>query len=711
MYQVNSQSLEDSLKHYFGYDRFRPGQKEIIKQALSKKDLLIIMPTGGGKSLCFQLPALLQPGLTIVVSPLISLMQDQVDALRDNGIGATFLNSSLNLSEIRQREKEILAGRIKLLYLAPERLVREKFTPFLNLINEQIGISAFAIDEAHCISEWGHDFRQEYRQLLQLRQNYPSIPMVALTATATKRVQNDIIQQLKLRNPYIHLASFNRTNLYYEVIPKESRSFHQLLKLIRQQKGSGIVYCFNRRSTEEIAALLQNDGFAALPYHAGLTDTYRMNHQNRFIRDDVQIIVATIAFGMGINKPDVRFVIHYNLPRNLESYYQESGRAGRDGEPANCILLYGRGDLGKINYFIEQKNSYQEKIIARMQLNKMVEYAEATNCRRTVQLSYFGEKFKGNCDNCDNCLNPKPIEDWTIEAQKFLSCVARTREKFGMKQIIDVLRGSRSKKIYQYGHHLLSTYGIGKDKTADQWKSLGRSLIYQGLLHETNDGFQVLKLNHKSWEVLRHKCSVKIAVERTNVEKILGSYNPKLMEIEMLLERLKVLRKSIADRENVAPYVIFGDSTLKVMAQLQPKNLEQFSKLSGVNEYKLAKYGDYFISEVRSFCQEQELPTALPTKTQMKTLQLYQQGLNIEAIAKERNLAISTIVGHLSELIELNQPVKIDDLVIPVKREIISQTLQKIGAKSLTILKEQLGDSYSYEELRLVRSWWRRNHQ
>jgi ATP-dependent DNA helicase RecQ len=709
MYQLKSNSLENALKNYFGYDYFRPGQKEIVQQALAHQDLLIIMPTGGGKSLCFQLPALLQPGLTIVVSPLISLMQDQVDSLRDNGIGATFLNSSLSFQEIRHRENEILSGKIKLLYLAPERLVSEKFTPFLDLIKEKIGISAFAIDEAHCISEWGHDFRQEYRQLRQLRQNYSTIPIFALTATATKRVQDDIIQQLKLRQPYIHIASFNRSNLYYEVIPKESRSYAQLLKLIRQQKGSGIIYCFNRKTTEELAQDLQDDGFCALPYHAGLTDSYRVENQNRFIRDDVQIIVATIAFGMGINKPDVRFVIHYNLPRNIEGYYQESGRAGRDGEPSNCILLYGRGDLAKINYFIDQKNNYQEKMIAKMQLKKMVEYAEANLCRRTVQLSYFGEKFKGNCGNCDNCLNPKPMEDWTIEAQKFLSCVARTKEKFGMTQIIDVLRGSRSKKIEQYGHHLLSTYGIGKDKTADQWKCLARALIYQGLLNETNDGFQVLKLNQKSWEILRNKRTVTIAVNNTNVEKILGDYNPKFMEMEMLLERLKTLRKHLADRENIAPYVIFGDSTLKLMVQLKPKTPEEFSKISGVTEYKLEKYGASFISEIRSFCQEQELPSALPTNTQMKTLQLYQQGLNVEEIAQERKLAVSTIIGHLTELIELNQPININDFVIPVKQEIIIKLLNKIGDQSLTILKEQLGDGYSYDELKLVRSWWKRN--
>ena len=709
MYQLDS--LENSLKHYFGHDRFRPGQREIIEQVLSNRDLLIIMPTGGGKSLCFQLPALLKPGLTIVVSPLIALMQDQVDALGDNGIGATFLNSSLSLKQLRTREHEIISRRIKLLYLAPERLVSGKFTPFLHLIAQKIGISAFAIDEAHCISEWGHDFRQEYRQLKELRRDYPQIPILALTATATKRVQQDIVQQLGLRHPLVHIASFNRPNLYYEVITKETRIYSQLLKLIRSQKGSGIIYCFNRRTTEELASRLQKDGISALPYHAGMNDEYRKTNQTLFIRDDAQIMVATIAFGMGINKPDVRFVIHYDLPRNLESYYQESGRAGRDGEPAKCILLYSYGDLRKINYLIDKKPHPKEKIMARKQLHKILEYAETNLCRRIVQLSYFGERFSGNCDNCDNCINPKPIEDWTIEAQKFLSCVARTQEKFGMKHIIDVLRGSRSKKIYQYGHHLLSTYSIGREKTAEQWKSLGRSLIYQGLLNETNDGFRVLKLNKKSWEILRKKRSVKIAVNHTSVDKILADTNPKKMEIEMLLERLKQIRKKIADVENIPPYVIFGDSTLKLIAQLQPQDLQNFAKLSGVNDYKLNKYGRYFISEIRSFCQEQELPNALPTNTQMKTLQLYQQGLSVEEIAKERELAVRTIIEHYTELIELNQPIEIDKLVIPVRQEIIFKAIEKVGDTSLKILRENLGENYSYDEIKLVRAWKRRKEQ
>ncbi len=703
-------SLEEALKHFFGYDTFRPGQQQIVEEALQNRDLLIIMPTGGGKSLCFQLPALLKPGLTVVVSPLIALMQDQVDALQDNGIGATFLNSSLRVEDVRSREAAILDGKIKLLYVAPERLLGERFLPFLEKVRSHIGISAFAIDEAHCVSEWGHDFRPEYRQMKQLRQRYPDIPLLALTATATGRVRQDIIQQLTLQEPGIHLASFNRPNLYYEVIPKERQSYNQLLTKIRSHQGSGIIYCLSRRKVDETAALLQQEGITALPYHAGLSNEERSTNQTRFIRDDVQIMVATVAFGMGINKPDVRFVIHYDLPRNLESYYQESGRAGRDGETSHCTLFFGAGDIRTVDYLIEQKPDPDEQRVARQQLRQVIEYAEGSDCRRTIQLSYFGERFPGSCDNCDNCRTPKPVEDWTIEAQKFLSCVARCRERFGMTHIIDVLRGSRKQKIQQNGHHLLSTYAIGKDRSAEAWKMLARSLLHQGLVDETTDGYRILKLNKLSWEVLRSQRTVEIAITQTSVEQALSEPNSRSAEAEILFDRLRRLRKQIADAQAVPPYVVFADSSLKLMAQQQPQTIEDFAEISGVGTHKLNQYGDKFVSEIRAFCQEQKLPVALPSTTHMVTMQFYQQGLNVEEIAEKRGFTPRTIITHLSELLEMKQPVDLDRLVSVELQKPIIQAIHTVGADSLKNIKEHLGEDYSYEDIQLVRAWWRREN-
>lgn len=698
-------TLQQALKKYFGYDNFRPGQEKIITSALHRKDLLVIMPTGGGKSLCFQLPALLSPGITLVISPLISLMQDQVTALEDNGIGATFLNSSLTLTQVRQREQAILAGKIKLLYIAPERLVSERFQPFLKEMEQKIGISAVAIDEAHCISEWGHDFRQEYRQLKHLKKRFPSAPIIALTATATARVQQDILQQLNLHKPEIHRFSFDRPNLHYEVHQKETRSYRQLLHLVRSFSGSGIVYCFSRKITEDLADRLVKDNISALPYHAGLSDKLRSDYQTKFIRDDVRVMVATVAFGMGINKPDVRFVIHHDLPRNIESYYQESGRAGRDGEKAKCILLYNLSDQHKINYLIKQKDDLQEQKIAYTQLKKVVEYAETNYCRRIVQLGYFGEKIEGNCQGCDNCLNPKPMEDWTIEAQKFLSCVYRTNERFGTKHIIEILRGSRAKKIYQYGHHLLSTYGIGKDRTADQWNNLARALVYQGLINQTDDGYNIVKLNSQSWQILRSKKQVYIAVNALKIDDNSSEIGGRALEIEMLLDTLKTLRKRLADLENLAPYVIFGDSTLKVMAQVQPTSKEKLAQLSGINDYKLEKYGDIFISEIRSFIETHKLPEALPNNTQMKTLRLYQQELSIAEIAQKRGLSISSIISHLCDLMETNQPIDINKFVTPHKQQEIIKVIDRLGAQKLRVLKDALSDDFSFDEIKLVRSW------
>jgi ATP-dependent DNA helicase RecQ len=714
--------LEKHLKHHFGYDQFRPGQRQIIEDALANRDLMVIMPTGGGKSLCFQLPALLKPGLTVVVSPLIALMQDQVEALRTNNISATFLNSSLNIQKVRSREEAIMNGKIKLLYVAPERLVSDRFLPLLDVVKEKIGISTFAIDEAHCVSEWGHDFRPEYRQLRLLRKRYPHVPTVALTATATDRVRADIIEQLGLKQPSIHIASFNRQNLHYEVRTKSNRAYAEILAIVRENEGSGIIYCLTRKKVDEITLKLQNDKISVLPYHAGLSDDERSKNQTRFIRDDVRVMVATVAFGMGINKPDVRFVVHSDLPRNLESYYQESGRAGRDDEPSKCTLFFNYGDIKTIEWSINQKPDPQEQLIAKQQLRQVIDYAEGTDCRRTIQLSYFGERFPGNCGNCDNCLYPKPIQDWTIEAMKFLSCVARSKERFGMLHIIDVLRGGKNQKIVVNKHDQLSTYGIGKDKTVDEWRMLGRSLLHQGLLEQTSDGYSILKLNALSWEVMRKQRTVSIAVpiaQKVTWEDSSG----KAADVEVLMQKLRSLRKQLADEQAVPPYVIFHDSTLKLMAQMQPKTLDEFGNLSGVGSHKLSQYGKSFLAEIQAYCQEQGLPEktinqvnfspspSSPSDTELTTLELYNQGLSIQEIAQKRNVKTTTIISHLSNLIEKKQSLDLSQLVPLERQKKIWNVLEIVGDIALTPIRENLGESYSFDEIRLVRAKWRREKQ
>ena len=725
------ETLEQALKHYFGYDEFRLSQREIITTALANRDLLVVMPTGGGKSLCFQLPALLKQGVTIVISPLIALMQDQVQQLTNNGIPATFLNSSISTEERRDRAAAIYNGEIKLLYLAPERLNQEFISNFLIDLHQEVGISGFAIDEAHCVSEWGHDFRPDYRKLSQLRHYFPKVPWLGLTATATDRVRLDIIKQLDLREPDIHVASFNRPNLYYEVRRKTTTPYKELLAQVKQSKGAGIIYCLSRKKVDELTSKLQHDGIKVLPYHAGLDSETRTNNQNSFIRDDVQIMIATVAFGMGINKPDVRFVIHYDLPRNIEGYYQESGRAGRDGEPAHCTLYFGMGDIKTIEYLIAQKIDREtgmaleeEQRIATQQLRRVINYAEATECRRIIQLGYFGESFPGNCDNCDNCKYPRPISDWTIESQKLLSCVARFSKQgrnFGLSYTIDVLRGSKSDRVLKNGHDTLSTYGIGKDRTQNEWRILGRSLLHQGLVDETSDGYSVLTLNPLSWEILKSQRKVEMAIAPSLPTAETLDISTNTAEIQSLFNRLHKLRKQYADANKVPPYVIFADSSLRLMAQQQPQTLAQFAQISGVGARKLAQYGEMFTGEIRAFRAESGLsvqtesdPTPPlnpppPSKsevshTHLQTLDLYQQGLSLAEIAKKRSVRENTISEHLIKLMECGYEVNIDRIVPPAKATAIELSINTVGADRLTPIKEHLGDDYNYEEIKLVRA-------
>jgi ATP-dependent DNA helicase RecQ len=600
--------LQAALKRIFGFDRFRTGQEAVVRDALAGRDVLALMPTGGGKSLCFQLPALLQPGVTLVVSPLIALMQDQVRLLEDNDIAASFINSSLEAAEVSRRTAALLRGDYKLFYLAPERLLLPEFVDGpLRRLNESPGINAFVIDEAHCVSEWGHDFRREYRQLSLLRRRHPQIPMLAFTATATPRVRTDIVAQLALRNPALHVTSFNRPNLFYQVRAKSKRTYAELSAQVRRG-GAGIVYCLSRRRVDELALQLQSDGFRVRPYHAGLDAVARRNNQEAFIRDDIQVIVATIAFGMGINKPDVRWVVHYDLPKTLEGYYQESGRAGRDGDPARCTLFFGASDIRTSEFLIQQKMDpdtgaalEEEQRIARQQLRQVLNYAESTECRRAVQLRYLGEGFAAPCGACDNCCEPRTLQDWSMEAQQFMSCIARLAQRgqrFGAAQIIDILRGARSDRVLSRGHDTLSVYGIGKQRSVEEWRSVARALLHQGLIEETQDGYPVLSLNAQSGQVLRQELIVHMAapVKRSRARPATAA--APATENGALFERLRALRKRLADEHGLPPYVVFHDATLREMAERRPLNLTQFADIPGVGQAKLARYGDHFIAAI-----------------------------------------------------------------------------------------------------------------
>jgi ATP-dependent DNA helicase RecQ len=601
--------LAQTLKRTFGFDAFRPGQEAVVRDVLAGRDVLALMPTGGGKSLCYQLPALLQPGVSLVVSPLIALMQDQVRQLQDNGIAATFINSSIEPAEISRRMAGMLRGDYKLVYLAPERLVLSEFLEGpLRRLSEERGINAFVVDEAHCVSEWGHDFRPEYRQLSALRRRHPRVPILAFTATATPRVRSDIVAQLALQDPAIHLTSFNRPNLFYRVRLKTKRSYDELLAQARAG-GAGIVYCLSRRRVDEITSQLQSDGVRARPYHAGLDAQTRRDNQDAFIRDDVQVIVATIAFGMGINKPDVRWVIHFDLPKSLESYYQESGRAGRDGDPGQCTLYFGVSDIRTAEFLIQQKidpNTGEplenEQRIARQQLRQVLDYAESTDCRRAILLHYFDEVFASPCGGCDSCREPRIRHDSSLEARQFLSCIARLAqrgERYGAAYIIEILRGARTERVRGRGHDSLSVYGIGKHRSAEDWRSLARTLTHQRLLEQSHDGYSVLSLNDASWQVLRSERTVTVARTADADRARVPQPGAATAGNDALFERLRTLRKQLADTQGLPPYVIFHDATLREMVARRPQTLSQFAGIRGVGEGKLARYGQQFIAALR----------------------------------------------------------------------------------------------------------------
>jgi len=598
-----------ALKRYFGHDSFRPQQEAIIAAGLAGEDVFALLPTGGGKSLCYQLPAVVSEGLTVVISPLIALMKDQVDGLEANGIHATFLNSSLGKTEARKRYAKLFAKEYKILYVAPERLMLAGFLEDL----KEWGMSRIAVDEAHCISEWGHDFRPEYRQLANLRKLFPKIPVMALTATATDRVRTDIVNQLQLKKHRYFVASFNRPNLSYRVEAKQAVA-RQITKYIQKRPfESGIVYCYSRKSAEQLADRLRQEGIEALAYHAGMTPLQRAANQEAFIRDEVKIICATIAFGMGIDKPNVRYVIHQDLPKNIEGYYQETGRAGRDGLPSECIMFFSPGDVAKQLQFIADKPNQQERDVAKTQLRQMVHYSESAVCRRKELLRYFSEDWpEDNCGNCDNCNEPKESFDGTIPAQKLMSCVFRIKQAgsfaVGLNHIVDILLGSKSEKIFKWGHHRLTTYDIGGEYKRPQWQAFGRELIRLGYLLQNTIKHNTLELTEKGRIALRERHSISLTqpflpTAKSGVPSGSSAATAGIECNEELFAILRSLRMEVARDQGIPPYIVFSDVTLREMARYFPIDEEELSEISGVGMKKLEAYGPQFMEAIEEFLE------------------------------------------------------------------------------------------------------------
>lgn len=593
---------QESLKKIFGYDTFRPPQQEIIEGLIRGEDAFVLMPTGGGKSLCYQIPALHRKGVGIVVSPLISLMKDQVDALLACGVRAAFYNSSLKSEEARQVLAQLHREELDLLYVAPERLMSDGFVERLR----EIPIALFAIDEAHCISQWGHDFRPEYCKLGQLRTLFPDIPLIALTATAEPHTRKDILDRLGLRANQCYVSGFDRPNIRYTVLEKH-KPFGQLTNFLQgRREEAGIVYCLSRKRVEKVAEQLRDAGFSAASYHAGLPAAQRQQVQEDFLRDDVRIIVATVAFGMGIDKSNIRYVVHYDIPKNIESYYQETGRAGRDGLAAEALLLFGYGDIALARGLIENSGNAEQKRIELHKLNTMVGFAEALSCRRQVLLGYFGDRLEQDCGNCDICLNPPELVDVTEDARKALSCVFRVEQRFGVGYVIEVLRGSKKERLLQLGHDHLSTYGIGADKSQEYWGSILRHLVQQGYLEQDVANYSVLKLSESARPLLRGEQTLSMAKPRAKVAPLPKPVRRKVGDLEYnpeLFERLRAVRKGLADAAGVPPFVIFSDVALAEMAALLPIDDAAFLQIHGVGAHKLERYGAEFLGEIRRFCE------------------------------------------------------------------------------------------------------------
>ena len=694
------------LKTIFGYTEFRGSQAAIIQQLIDGKDAVVLMPTGGGKSLCYQIPAIAREGTGIVISPLIALMHDQVSTLRELGVKAAFLNSTLDSAEAADIENQLLAGQLDLLYVAPERMM----TPgFLGLL-EQSEIALFAIDEAHCVSQWGHDFRPEYIQLSILHERFPQVPRVALTATADRPTRNEIISRLDLSAAQQFVASFDRPNICYRIMQNQGNARDALLRFIlNEHEGeAGIVYCLSRNKVEQTAEWLCSRGLTALPYHAGLPAKTRQKHQQRFLMEDGIIIVATIAFGMGIDKPDVRFVAHLNMPKSIEAYYQETGRAGRDGLPADAWMMYGLQDVIKLKQMMDSSDAdEQHKRTEHHKLQSMLGFSELTSCRRQGLLRYFGEELEQACGNCDTCQSPVETWDATVVAQKALSAVHRTGQRFGVAYLVDILQGKDNERIKRFGHDQLSVFGIGSELDSQQWRSVFRQLIAHGLLNVDIEGHGNLCLTEACRPILRGEQTLMLRKETKQAKsarKGRKSFNTSKASDNQLWEALRACRKQLAESHNVPPYVIFHDATLVEMVERQPQNREQFSRITGVGESKLEKYAEAFLAVILSHVKQSNTGKS---DTIAQSLQLFRNGNSIESIAEQRSLNTSTVYNHLAACIEQGE-IALHDVVDIDEREI--STIQDAilaedgGSGKLKPVYEALDGMFDYEVLRCVRA-------
>ncbi len=711
--------MNDALHQIFGFDTFRPNQEEIVSNIIEGNDVFAVMPTGGGKSLCYQLPAYMQDGLCVVVSPLISLMKDQVDAAKANGLNAEFLNSTLSPKDRIRVYQAIENEELDLLYVSPERFAMPDFMIKL----KQAKVSFFAIDEAHCISEWGHDFRPDYLSLSNIIIHFPKAPIAAFTATATHKVSDDIVNKLGLRKPHLTRASFDRPNLFYQVVPKDNLDI-QLLQFLRDHEGeSGIIYRTTRKSVESTAEFLQEQGVYALAYHAGLTPKQRKENQDRFNRDDVHVVVATIAFGMGIDKSNVRFVLHGDLPKNMEGYYQETGRAGRDGESAHCRLFFNRSDIVRIRYFIEQTEDPNDRKIAEHQLFQMVRFAETNACRRKILLGYFDEVYtKDNCKTCDVCMGDVECVDASVPAQKIMSAIYRSGQKFGAVHIADIVVGAKTQKIKKLGHDQLKTYGAGKEKDKKYWRQIIDNLLAQDCILQNAEKHSSLELTPKGQQILLGKKQFEVirqkSVQQAVPEGITAGYSQKLFA------QLRTERQRIAKKECVPPFVIFSDRTLREMALYFSDTPEKMGGVSGVGDAKLKKYGDTFMTIIEMYKlmnpEEAEEHAVLQApikikktrknktgKTVKETLKMAKQGLTVEGIAAIRDLGEGTIGQHIETLLAEghHDDLDIDRLIDPEIRIMCEELFDRLSGASMRSIIEASGNKVTYADLRLVRAF------